>query len=100
MKNYRLLTWVLAGMLCLSVIGCASSSKKVVLDDQTIANSIKSSLEAPTGPQGPFVINIFVDRGEVQLEGNVPNTAAKEQAIEIAHIQDSVTDVKSFLVVK
>ncbi len=100
MKNYRLLTLVLVGMLCLSVIGCASSKKRVVLDDQTIADSIKGSLEAPTGPDGPFNVDIFVAKGAVQLEGTVPNTAAKEQAIEIAHSSQGVTDVKSFLVVK
>ena len=100
MKNNRLLTLVLVGMLCLSVIGCASSSKRVVLDDQTIADTIKASLEAPTGPDGPFTIDILVDRGTVQLDGIVKNTAAKEKAIEIAHTTDSVKEVKSLIVVK
>lgn len=99
MKNYRLLTLVLVGMLCISVIGCAST-KKVVLDDQTVADAIKASLEAPTGPEGPFTVDIFVNKGAVQLDGTVPNTAAKERAIEVAQTADGVKDVKSFLVVK
>ncbi len=100
MKNYRLLTLVFVGMLCLTVIGCATSSKRVVLDDQTIANSIKAALEAPTGPDGPFTIDILVNKGAVQLDGTVPNTAAKEKAIEVAHSSEGVTDVKSFIAVK
>jgi len=100
MKNYRLLTLVLVGMLCLSVVGCASSTKKVVLDDQTVADTIKASLESQTGPEGPFTIDIFVNKGAVQLEGNVPNTAAKERAIEVSQTADGVKEVKSFLVVQ
>jgi len=100
MKNYRLLTLVLAGMLCLSVFGCASSSKRVVLDDQTIANQIKDSLEAASGPVAPFTIDIFVEKGAVELDGTVASAAAKAKAIEIAHTSQSVKDVKSFIVVR
>lgn len=99
MNCQRFFFWFVIGVLCVSLVGCAST-KKVALDDQTIAENIKGGLEAPSGPQGPFKIDIDVNKGDVVLDGQVPSTAAKERAMEVAHVEEGVKDVKSFIEVK
>ncbi len=99
MNCQKLLLLFVIGVLCVSMIGCAST-KKVCLDDQTIAENIKDGLESASGPKGPFKIDIYVNKGEVTLDGRVPNTASKERSMEMAHVEESVKDVKSFLEVK
>jgi len=99
MKSYRFLVVFLVCILSLALVGCATT-KKTLMTDQELANSIKNSLEAPTGPEGPFLIDIFVNKGNVSMDGNVPTTAAKEKAMSIAHNTSGVKDVKSFLRVK
>lgn len=97
MKKQRLLMWMLVGVLTISLAGCASTSKKVVLTDEEIAMRIKNAYEAPSGPPGPFVIDIWVNKGVVQIDGEVPNNEAKLLAGEIAQGMDSVKEVKNYI---
>ncbi|RJP18411.1 MAG: BON domain-containing protein [Candidatus Omnitrophota bacterium] len=99
MNLRRFMLLLTVGFFCIALIGCAST-KKVTLDDQTIANQIKTQLEAPAGPEGPFEINIIVNKGGVQLEGEVATVLAKEQAMAIAQSSEGVKDVKSFIQTK
>ncbi len=100
MKYNRLILLFAVGFLCVSMFGCAGGSRRVVLDDQTIALQIKDQLEATSGPEGPFEIDVIVDAGEVTLDGEVPTPLAKEKAIEITQITEGVKDVKSYLIVR
>lgn len=99
MKSYRVFMVFVSCVLSLALVGCATTNR-TVMTDQDMANSIKNSLEAPTGPDGPFVIDIFVNKGNVTLDGSVPSTVAKEEAMDLAHNMSGVKDVKSFLRVK
>lgn len=85
--------------LALATVGCASTQRTVV-SDQAVADQIKQGLEAPTGPEGPFLIDIFANKGEVTLDGHVPSAQAKERAMDVAHTTQGVKDVKSFLSVR
>ncbi len=95
----RLFLFITIGVLCVSVMGCATS-QKVTVDDETIANQIKTELESPAGPEGPFEIDILVKEGTVQLDGEVKSIQAKEKAMELAQKTEGVKDVKSFLITK
>lgn len=97
MNKSRLMLWTLAGVLTFAMIGCATGGAK--LSDADIAESIKGQLEAPSGPDGPFAVDIFVTKGEVTLDGKVPDATAKEQSIGIAQSNEGVKAVKSFLIV-
>lgn len=99
MKEFRFLSLIVAAALALSTMAC-STSGRVALDDQTIANNIKRQLEDPSGPAGPFGIDILVHKGSVSLDGKVPSQGSKEQAMQIAQQSQGVKDVKSFLVVE
>ncbi|MEW6236517.1 MAG: BON domain-containing protein [Candidatus Omnitrophota bacterium] len=99
MKHQRLLAVVIIGLFCIASIGCASTSKKVA-SDQSLADQIKSQLEAPTGPAGPFKLDIFVKKGVVNLDGELATAADKEKALSIITATPGVKDVKSFAEVK
>lgn len=86
----------LASLVCLATIGCASGGK---LADADIATSIKQQLEAPSGPEGPFAIDIFVTKSDVTLDGKVDSDASKQQAMGIAQSTEGVKSVKSFLII-
>lgn len=96
MKYHPFFLFLMVGVMSLAMVGCATQSR-VVVNDQDIANSIKNQLESPSGPDGPFVVDIIVNRGNVTLDGAVPTTIAKEQAMDVAHTTQGVRDVKSFL---
>ncbi len=96
MNIHRFGVVLTVALFCLSIIGCASTDRYAV-DDQTIANQIKEQLEAETGPAGPFEIDIIVNKGVVQLEGETATVQAKEEAMQIAQSAQGVQDVKSFL---
>lgn len=100
MKSSRFFLLATVGILAVSLFSCAGASKRTAMDDQTIANQIKAQLEAPTGPDGPFSIDISVKKGAVSLDGTVVNAGVKDRALEIAQTTAGVKDVKSFLVVK
>jgi len=97
MKYDRFLLLVLVGVMCVSLAGCASTSKRAAMDDQTIAERIKASLESPMGPAGPFSIEINVYKGIVSLDGQVPSDAVKEQVMQTAHTTEGVQEIKSYL---
>ena len=99
MKYHRILLNAGIGLAIIGMAGCASTGR-VAVDDQTIANNIKQQLEAPTGPEGPFGIDILVHKGAVSLDGAVPSQAAKEHALQIGQSQEGVKDIKSFLELK
>lgn len=95
--NKSLITmWALAGLVCLATMGCATGGK---ITDADIANSIKDQLEAPSGPEGPFAIDIFVKKCDVTLDGKVDSDGAKQQAMGIAQSSEGVKSVKSFLII-
>lgn len=96
MNKSSLSLLLVAGVLSVALIGCASSSK---IADADIANGIKNQLESPAGPDGPFTVDIFVSKGEVTLDGKVPSASAKEQAISSAQSAEGVKTVKSFLII-
>jgi len=100
MISKRFLLLATVGLITTAMLGCAGATKKTALDDQGIANQIKAQLEAPTGPNGPFSIDILVTKGAVTLDGQVPSAQVKDQAMEIAQATQSVKDVKSFLKTK
>lgn len=85
------------GAFAMTLSGCAT--QRGGLTDQGIAEAIKSDLEAQSGPEGPFGINVLVQRGEVTLDGEVSSNRAKEEAMGIAQRMEGVRDVKSFLVI-
>lgn len=99
MKFHRLVLAVAVLALCVSTMGCATT-KKQTMTDQQVADQIKANLEAPTGPEGPFKIDVFAHKGDVTLDGNVGSPAAKEKAMDVAHTTGGVKDVKSFLAVQ
>ncbi|MGI6457244.1 MAG: BON domain-containing protein [bacterium] len=99
MKSNKFILMAVTGVLVVSMIGCANT-RKVTMTDQQIADQIEAQLEAPTGPEGPFTIDIFVNKGNVTLDGTVPTATAKEQAMDVAHSTAGVKDVKSFLSVR
>lgn len=92
----RIFGFLIASVLSIALTNCATT-KKTTLTDQDIANNIKASLESPSGPDGPFGIDIWVNKGSVTLDGQVPNQMAKEKAMQIAQSSDGVKDLKSFL---
>ncbi len=96
MKKSLLSMLALAGLVCLATMGCANSGK---LADADIATSIKEQLEASSGPEGPFAVDIFVKKGEVTLDGKVESDAAKQQSMGIAQSTEGVKSVKSFLII-
>lgn len=85
------------GVLTVSLTGCATQNARIA--DQSIADMIKADLEATSGPEGPFEVNVYVTKGEVLLDGSVPSNSAKEEAMDIASAQEGVKEVKSFLLV-
>lgn len=99
MRNSRILVVIICGLMCIAAVGCANKDIAKI-DDQTIADSIKSQLESATGPEGPFGIDVFVKGGEVTLDGEVKTSAAKEKAMDIALNTEGVKDVKSWIEVK
>ncbi|MDX9754675.1 MAG: BON domain-containing protein [bacterium] len=99
MKLHRLLLLLLVVAMSVSFVGCASSQKKAV-NDQAIADQIKAQLESELGPEGPFSIDIFVDKGVVTLDGKVKDNAAKEKALTTAQTTQGVKDVKSFVIIQ
>ena len=92
----QLFGFLLAGVVSVGLMNCATT-KKITLTDQDIANNIKAALESPSGPVGPFGIDIWVNKGSVTLDGEVPNQSAKEKAMQIAQGSEGVKDLKSFL---
>ncbi len=96
MKKHHLLLFVLMGMLCVAMIGCATKDE-VTITDQDIADTIKEKLEKESGPQGPFKIDIFVNDGDVSLDGQVSSSDIEQEAMETAKDTVGVKDVKSFI---
>ncbi len=96
MKHAKVFGMIAAGVLCIGLMNCAST-KKTTLTDQDIANNIKAQLESPSGPSGPFGIDIWVHKGSVTLDGEVPSQSAKEKAMQVAQSSEGVKDLKSFL---
>ncbi|HOJ61524.1 MAG TPA: BON domain-containing protein [bacterium] len=97
MKYKRFMLFVMVGVVCVSLLGCATASRRTAMDDQTIAERIKASLESPMGPPGPFSIQINVYKGIVSLDGQVPSDAVKAQVIQTAHTTEGVQEIKSYL---
>lgn len=95
----KLFGFLLAGIVSVGLMNCATT-KKTTLTDQDIANNIKTALESPSGPEGPFGIDIWVDKGTVTLDGEVPSQGAKEKAMQIAQGSEGVKELKSFLEAK
>jgi osmotically-inducible protein OsmY len=99
MKLQRILVMFSLVLLTVAMVGCATK-QTAMLSDQEIANNIKSHLESPAGPEGPFVIDIIVDKGVVKLDGKVGDFQAKDEAGDVAQQQQGVQEVKNFLIVK
>lgn len=99
MKIKLVLVFSLA--LILTVLaGCAASGTKrstgEVIDDSSIAASIKSSLLADKGTDG-LNIDVEVDRNRVQLNGFVDTQAQVNRAGEIARTTSGVASVENNL---
>lgn len=99
MKIKLVLAFSLA--LILTVLaGCAASGTKrstgEVIDDSSIATSIKTALLADKGTDG-LNIDVEVDRNRVQLNGFVDTQAQVNRAGEIARTTSGVTSVENNL---
>ena len=99
MKYHRLFCLLVVGVVSAGLMGCATT-KKTAFTDQDIANNIKAALESPAGPEGPFGIDIWVHKGSVTLDGEVPSQSSKEKAMQTAQSAEGTKDLKSFLDVK
>jgi len=86
-----------------SVVGCASTSKKEgtgeYIDDSVITTKVKAAIfQEPTLKSAE--INVETYKGVVQLSGFVSSAAAGNKAVEVARSVKGVTSVKNDMRVK
>jgi osmotically-inducible protein OsmY len=102
-KRNGFLSVVFILMLILSLVACASTSKKAstgeVVDDTVITTKVKSLLAADDLLKS-FQISVETYKGTVQLSGFVSSREYANKAASIARDVKGVQSVKNNLIVK
>lgn len=93
---------LLAGLLVLSLAGCAADTKERAVeyfDDSTITTKVKTKLFDDPQTSG-FAITVKTYKGTVQLSGFVSSDKEKVRAEELTKGVPGVKDVKNDLIIK
>ncbi len=93
---------LLACLLSLSLIGCATDTKERAseyIDDAGITTRVKTKLFDDPQTSG-FAITVTTYKGAVQLSGFVSSEKEKNRAEEVAKTVLSVKSVKNDLIIK
>ncbi|MEO7031823.1 MAG: BON domain-containing protein [Herbaspirillum sp.] len=103
MKNFRIVTTLLAALMLTTVVGCASTatheSTGQYVDDAVITTNVKAAiLNEPTLKVAE--INVETYKGIVQLSGFVSSPANIATAIQVARGVKGVRSVKNDMRVK
>jgi osmotically-inducible protein OsmY len=98
MKQFKRLSAFLLALVCVSVLGCASSGTRETpgqyVSDSWITTKVKAALvEDPTVKATE--VNVETFKGVVQLSGFVSSPAAMQQAVVVARGIKGVTSVKN-----
>jgi osmotically-inducible protein OsmY len=93
MKNAFRTSWVLVGVLMLSLAGCANTGEKTgtYVDDSWITTKVKSDLLAAKDVSSTH-ISVTTTKGVVTLTGTAATTQESNKAAQIAR---SVAGVKA-----
>lgn len=103
MKQLKNIYIIMAALLFVSMLGCASTSKTEgtgeYIDDSVITTKVKAAIfNEPTLKSAE--INVETFKGIVQLSGFVSSQADISKAVEIAKKVDNVKSVKNSMRVK
>lgn len=103
MKQLKNIYFIMAALLFVSMVGCASTSKTEgtgeYIDDSVITTKVKAAIfNEPTLKSAE--INVETFKGTVQLSGFVSSQADISKAVEIAKKVDNVKSVKNSMQVK
>lgn len=103
MKQLKNIYIIMAALLFVSMLGCASTSKTEgtgeYIDDSVITTKVKAAIfNEPTLKSAE--INVETFKGTVQLSGFVSSQADASKAVEIAKKVDNVKSVKNSMQVK
>lgn len=104
MKQLKNIYFIMATLLVISMLGCASTSKTATgteqyIDDSVITTKVKAAIfNEPT--LNSAEINVETYKGTVQLSGFVSGQADKSRAAEIAKNVEGVKSVKNSMQVK
>lgn len=98
MKNFKLVSSIIAAVALATIVGCAGTSKKAstgeYLDDTLITTKVKAAvLNEPTLKSAE--INVETFKGVVQLSGFVSSSADQAKATEVAKSVKGVESVKN-----
>ena len=98
MKNFKLVSGILAAAAFATLIGCAGTEKKAstgeYIDDTLITTKVKAAvLNEPTLKSSE--INVETFKGVVQLSGFVSTAADQAKATEVAKSVKGVESVKN-----
>jgi osmotically-inducible protein OsmY len=103
MKDIKTLTGVVAALLLVTTLGCASTSKQAstgeYIDDSVITGKVKAAVfEDPALKSAE--VNVETFKGVVQLSGFVSSYAEINKAVTLARGVNGVTEVKNDMQVK
>ncbi|MGH8761680.1 MAG: BON domain-containing protein [Nitrosospira sp.] len=103
MKQLKNIYIIMAALLFVSMLGCASTSKTEgtgeYIDDSVITTKVKAAIfNEPTLKSAE--INVETFKGAVQLSGFVSSQADISKAVEITKAVDGVKSVKNSMQVK
>lgn len=103
MKELKNIYIIMAALLFVSMLGCASTSKTAgtgeYIDDSVITTKVKAAIfNEPTLKSAE--INVETFKGTVQLSGFVSGQADISRAVEIAKTVEGVKAVKNSMQVK
>jgi osmotically-inducible protein OsmY len=103
MKELKNIYIIMAALLFMSMLGCASTSKTAgtgeYIDDSVITTKVKAAIfNEPTLKSAE--INVETFKGTVQLSGFVSGQADISKAVEVAKTVEGVKAVKNSMQVK
>jgi osmotically-inducible protein OsmY len=103
MKELKNIYTIMAALLFMSMLGCASTSKTTgtgeYIDDSVITTKVKAAIfNEPTLKSAE--INVETFKGTVQLSGFVSDQADISKAVEVAKTVEGVKAVKNSMQVK
>jgi osmotically-inducible protein OsmY len=103
MKELKNIYIIMAALLFMSMLGCASTSKTTgtgeYIDDSVITTKVKAAIfNEPTLKSAE--INVETFKGTVQLSGFVSGQADISKAVEVAKTVEGVKAVKNSMQVK
>ncbi|MDQ3185021.1 MAG: BON domain-containing protein [Pseudomonadota bacterium] len=103
MKQLKNIYIIMAALLFVSMLGCASTSKTTgtgeYIDDSVITTKVKAAIFNEPALKSAE-INVETFKGTVQLSGFVSNQADTSKAVEIAKMVEGVKAVKNSMQVK